>query len=145
MADPDALRSLLAERGLGKRVRVLEPVPPADVLDALREFDVGLIFDRPQSRNSDLSVPNKLFEYLMAGLAVVAPRLETIGPLVDDEGVGLTYDPQQADGLAATLERLAGDRAALAEMRRRARELAVSRLNAEAAADVLAQAWGRAG
>jgi glycogen synthase len=144
MADPNALRSLLAERGLAERVRVLEPVPPADVLDALREFDVGLIFDRPQSRNSDLSVPNKLFEYLMAGLAVVAPRLETIGPLVDDEGVGLTYDPQQADGLATTLERLAGDRAALAEMRRRARELAVSRLNAEAASDVLAEAWGRA-
>jgi glycosyltransferase involved in cell wall biosynthesis len=145
MADPNALRRLLDERGLGERVRVLDPVPPTAVLDALREFDVGLIFDRPQSRNSDLSVPNKFFEYLMAGLAVVAPRLETIGPLVDGEGVGLTYDPRERDGLAAALERLAADRGALAEMQRRARELALSRLNAEAAKDALARAWGRAG
>ncbi|MGH3102753.1 MAG: glycosyltransferase [Gaiellaceae bacterium] len=141
MADPGALRTAIQRRGLAERVRVLEPVPPASVLDALREFEVGLIFDRPQSRNSELSVPNKFFEYLMAGLAVVAPHLETLGPLVTGEEIGLTYDPHTPDALRATLERLAADRPALAAMRARARALALTRLNAEVAADVLAEAW----
>lgn len=141
LADPHRLRETVAARGLEGRVRVLDPVPPSQVLDALTEFEVGLVFDRPQSRNIELSMPNKVFEYLMAGLAVVAPRLESLGPLLDEERVGLTYDPGRPDGLVRALERLAGDRELLAELRRRARTLALDRLNAEAAAGVLAAAW----
>jgi glycosyltransferase involved in cell wall biosynthesis len=111
------------------------------VLEALSGFDVGLIFDRPQTRNSALSTPNKLFEYLMAGLAVVAPYLETLGPLVVGEGVGATYDPDRPDALRPTLEALARDPEGVDEMRHRARELAMRRLNAEAAAETLAKAW----
>jgi glycosyltransferase involved in cell wall biosynthesis len=149
LADPEGLRESVAARGLNGRVRVLEPVPPDGVLDALSEFEVGVLFDRPQSRNSELSLPNKLFEYLMAGLAIVAPRLESLGPLLEEERIGLTFEPGRPDDLARTLERLAGDRGLLTELRRRARELALTRLNAEAAAGTLAAAWegtgGRSG
>jgi glycosyltransferase involved in cell wall biosynthesis len=141
MARPEALRETIARNGLEDRVTVLDPVPPDDVLEALRGFDVGVIFDRPTSRNSELSVPNKFFEYLMAGLAVVAPHLETIGPLVVQERIGTTYAPREPDGLARALERLAADPDALVEMRRRARELATSRLNADAAEQVLQAVW----
>ena len=141
LADPELLRAEIAQRGLAERVRVLEPVPPDEVLDALREFEVGVVFDRPRTRNSELSVPNKFFEYLMAGLAVVTPHLETLGPLVTESEIGLTYDPQTPDALRTTLERLASDRPALELMRDRARRLALTRLNAEAAAETLAVAW----
>jgi glycogen(starch) synthase len=144
LADVESLRRTIAHRGLGERVRVLEPVDPADVLEALLEFEVGILFDRPHTRNAELSMPNKLFEYLMAGLAVVSPHLETIGPLLEQERVGLTYPPSDRGALPATLERLARDRPLLEELRRRARELAMTRLNADVAADTLAEAW-RAG
>jgi glycosyltransferase involved in cell wall biosynthesis len=141
LADPHALRETIASRGLADRVRILDPVPPDAVIQALSEFEVGLIFDRPQSRNSELSMPNKLFEYLMAGLAVVAPNLESLGPLVAQEGVGVTFDPAEPGALRNVLEQLAADRSGLSAMRRAARELALTRLNAEAGADVLAAAW----
>ncbi|MDQ5820803.1 MAG: glycosyltransferase, partial [Actinomycetota bacterium] len=129
-------------RGLGDRVDVLEPLPPHRIADGLRDFEVGLIFDRPLTRNAELSLPNKLFEYLMAGLAVVAPRLPGLVRVVEDEGVGLTYTPGRPRELGEVLERLAHDRPKLAELRRRARRLAVERYNAEAQAPVLAEAWG---
>jgi glycosyltransferase involved in cell wall biosynthesis len=141
LAEPAALREAIERRGLTGRVHVLEPVPPGRVLEALRDFEVGLVFDRPRTRNSELSVPNKFFEYLMAGLAVVTPHLETLGPLVTENGIGLTYEPGSPDALPATLERLAADRGAVREMRARARELALTRLNADVAADTLAAAW----
>jgi glycogen synthase len=144
LADPNRLRATVAERGLADRVRVLEPVDPPHVLPALLEFEVGILFDRPMTRNGELSMPNKLFEYLMAGLAVVAPRLETVGPLLEQERVGLTYEPNDREGLPATLERLADDRSLLEELRRRARELAMTRLNADVAAETLSAAWGEA-
>jgi glycosyltransferase involved in cell wall biosynthesis len=141
MADPRRLREELASLGIAERVRIADPVPPAEVLAALAEFDVGLIFDRPRTRNSDLSAPNKFYEYLMAGLAVVAPHLETLGPLIVESGIGRTYDPQRPDELPRVLQALAGDRDAVAEMKRRSRALALDRLNAEAAAETLLHAW----
>jgi glycogen(starch) synthase len=141
LVDPRELRETVAARALRGRVKVLEPVPPDRVLDALAEFEVGLIFDRPQSRNSELSLPNKLFEYLMAGLAVVAPRLESLGPLLEGERVGVTFEPGDLDGLIRSLERLAADRELVSELRRRARALALDQMNADVAADTLAAAW----
>jgi glycogen(starch) synthase len=142
MADPARLRAEIDRRGLADRVRVADPLPPSEALAALNEFDVGLIFDRPRTRNSDLSVPNKLFEYLMAGLAVVAPHLETLGPFITEERIGRTYDPYRPEELQRMLEELARDRPALAEAQARSRALALDRLNAESAAATLAEAWG---
>jgi glycogen(starch) synthase len=143
LADPEELRAAVESRGLGDRVRVLEPVPPADVLEALRDFEVGVIFDRPLSRNSELTLPNKLFEYLMAGLAVVVPRLETIGPFIEREDVGVAFEPGRLEDMARALAELAADRPRLLQIRERALELARSRLNAETQAKTLRQAWGR--
>jgi glycosyltransferase involved in cell wall biosynthesis len=142
LVDVEELRAVVARVGVGDRVQVLDPVDPSDVLDALLEFEVGILFDRPRTRNGELSMPNKLFEYLMAGLAVVAPRLESIGPLLEQERVGLTYPPDDADGLPAMLTQLSQDRHLLEELRRRARDLAMTRLNADAAVPVLQEAWG---
>ncbi len=144
MADPVRLRAEIERRGLTDRVHVADPLPPDEALAALTAFDVGVIFDRPRTRNSDLSVPNKLFEYLMAGLAVVAPHLETLGPFITEERVGRTYDPHRPDELPRVLEELAADRAGLAEAQARARALALGRLNAESATATLVQAWSGA-
>ena len=140
--DPDELRADVRRRGLGDHVAVGEPVPVSDMVAALRPFEVGLVIDRPVSRNNELGFPNKLFEYLMAGLAVAVPHLPTMGPFVEREQVGVTYEPGRPELLAARLRHLAADRALLLELRRRARAAALGRYNAEAQAGALAQAWG---
>lgn len=140
--DAGSLRARVAARGLDRLVRVLEPVPAADLVSALRGFDVGLIINRPVTRNDELVFPNKLFEYMMAGLAVVAPRLPALAPFVEREGVGLTYAPGDPADLARALNELAADRSRLAEMQRRARAAAEERYNAEAQVPVLLEAWG---
>ena len=69
-----------------RRVDVDDPCRPT-VVTALHGYHVGLLFDRPLTRNAELSAPNKLFEYLMAGLAVVrvVPGLLWL----EDERLGL--------------------------------------------------------
>jgi glycosyltransferase involved in cell wall biosynthesis len=138
--DSGELREVVAARGLSESTSVLEPVTPDAAVDALRDFEVGLIFDRPQSRNIELSAPNKLYEYLMAGLAIVAPRLPGLTPLVEGEGVGVTFEPGRPEALRAALADLARDRPRVEEMRLRAHRLALERLNAESGADALAAA-----
>ncbi|MEP6977199.1 MAG: glycosyltransferase [Thermoleophilia bacterium] len=138
----DELRAEIVRRGLAERVDVLPPVAPDGLMDALRGLEVGVIFDRPQSRNSELSLPNKLFEYLMAGLAVVAPRLPGNASIVEGEGVGRAFDAGSPEALGRVLEELAADRDALVELRRRAHRLAVERYNAGTQSTALAAAWG---
>lgn len=117
----------------------LSPVPPREMVSALAGFDVGIVIDRPDTENARLALPNKLFEYLMAGLAVVVPDAPAMAELVRREGVGVVYRP---GGLGEALAALAADRPALDEMRRRARMAAVERYNAEAQRPALYEAWG---
>lgn len=140
--DRDTLRYDVAAHGLAGLVCVLDPVEPDRLVTALGEFDVGLVINRPVTRNDELVFPNKLFEYMMAGLAVVVPRLPALGPFVEHEGVGLTYTPGDPTDLARALDELAADRPRLAEMQRRARAAALARYNAEAQEPKLLEAWG---
>ena len=112
------------------------------LVEAAAAFHVGLVINRPVTRNDELVLPNKLFEYLMAGLAVVVPRLPGLAPLVEGEGIGLTYEPGRPEKLGAALTELAQDDARLAEMRARARVFALDRFNAESQLCVLLEAWG---
>src|SRR3954447_22268606 len=141
-ADADALRRRADELGLGGRVTVAEPVAATELIGALRPFEVGLIIDRPVTRNNELAFPNKLFEYMMAGLAVAAPRLPALAPFVDGEQIGVLFEPGDPADLGRGLSRLAADRHTLRELRARARRLAETRYNADAQAPALAAAWG---
>lgn len=141
-ADREALGAEIAARGLDGRVRVAAPVNPDELVAALAPFEVGVIINRPVTRNDELVFPNKLFEYLMAGLAVVVPAVPGLTPLLEAEAIGVTFEPGSPEGLGRSLAELAGDRSRLADLRSRARALALERLNAETQREQLARAWG---
>lgn len=122
-------------------VTMAEPAESDALVEAAASFHVGLVINRPLTRNDELVLPNKLFEYLMAGLAVVVPRLPGLASLVEGEAIGLTYEPGRPELLGAALTELARDHATLAAMRARARQLALERFNAEAQLPVLVEAW----
>jgi glycosyltransferase involved in cell wall biosynthesis len=129
--DPAALREAVAARGLESCVHIAEAVQPAELVAALDDFDVGLVIDRPITLNVAYALPNKLFEYLMAGLAVVVPALPAMGRLVEEREVGLTFEPGSPKSLADSLQRLADDRALLSRLQERAAAAAHDDLNAE--------------
>jgi len=137
-ADPAALREAAAHL---PNVEVAEPVPPDRLVEALRGHDVGLVINRPVTRNDELVFPNKLFEYLMAGLAVAVPRLPGMTPLVEGEGLGVTYEPGRPDELGRELAALARDPERLVRLREAARRRALERYNAESQRDALAKIW----
>ena len=68
--------------------------------------------------------PLKIFEYMAAGLPVVAPAIDGLKRLVEDGREGILYDPDDPNALARTLERLT-DPAVRARLGAAARERAV--------------------
>ena len=140
-ADTERLERVIAERGMKDRVSLLRPVAPDRLREALIGQDVGLILQRPITPNDGLASPNKLFEYMLAGLAVVAPDLPALASIVGGEGAGLLYAAGDARSLADAVRTIAHDRPLLDRLRRRARALALERYNAEAQRPVLRRAW----
>jgi glycosyltransferase involved in cell wall biosynthesis len=137
----DVLRTEVAARGLSDRVRVVEPVSPDRLVEVLAEFDAGIIINRPVTQNDELVLPNKLFEYMMAGVVPVVPRLPALTPIVEGERIGVVFEPARPDLLGAALSELAADPARVSELGTRARRLALERYNAERQAELLTAVW----
>jgi glycosyltransferase involved in cell wall biosynthesis len=67
-----------AETRAPGRVIFEQPVDPDGIVDAIRRFDVGIIILQPHSFNNECALPNKLFEYLHAGLAVIYSKVSAL-------------------------------------------------------------------
>jgi glycogen synthase len=118
------LRSIVEERRLQHVVRFEEAVPMSDVVTAASASDIGVIPYKPVCLNNRFSTPNKLFEYMNAGVAVAASDLPEIARIVRGEQIGALFDPMDPTSIANAINELASDRQRLAEMRRRSRRAA---------------------
>ncbi|NBC17673.1 MAG: glycosyltransferase [Bacteroidetes bacterium] len=106
------LQQHVTREGLGDRVRFLDPVPPDDLLPVTASADVGITLLEDTCLNHRFALPNKLFEYLMAGLPVLASDLPEIRSVVDGHEVGLLVDPSDRRALVDALRRLVRDASA---------------------------------
>jgi glycosyltransferase involved in cell wall biosynthesis len=92
--------------------------------------------------NNTLSLPNKLFDYVQAGLAVVASDLVELARFVHSNAVGLVFSPGNTTGILTTLDALAADPGRLAKMRLASRA-AATRFNWENERTKLIDAYER--
>lgn len=108
LGDPEpgyaaGLRRLIAQRNLGERVRLLPSVPLEDLLAHTAEADVGVTLLQDTCLNHRLALPNKLFEYIAAGVPVVAAALPETQRLVETHGVGWCVAPDDPIAVAGAL------------------------------------------
>lgn len=107
-------------RSLGAPVHFLDPVEPHRIRGVLSGADAGLTLLEDSCLNHRLALPNKLFDYLAAGLPVLASPLPEISRIVSLHSVGLLADPRDERGLAETMRSMTLDPARRAEWRRSA-------------------------
>src|SRR5439155_10191173 len=106
---------------LGRSVFFLDAVAEAELVAAAAEAEIGIVPYRPLIINDRLSCPNKLSQYLHAGLMVIANDLPYVKSVLTDAQAGLFYNSANLDTLAAVVHRIADD----PELLRRSRENAL--------------------
>jgi glycosyltransferase involved in cell wall biosynthesis len=117
-----ALEEMVRNRGLTELVRFFGPIPNDELLYYTATADVGLCVIQGESLSYRWSLPNKLFEYLMAGIPVVASDYEEMGRVVREEGVGAVCDPADPASIAAAVSEIIDHPEAEARCRAAARE-----------------------
>lgn len=128
--DPGYLRSLkqVAQKRAPGRVLFRRPVRPHQIVSAVAEYDIGLCVIQPRTYNTLMMLPNKLFEYVQAGLAVCVGPSPAMVDIVQSYDLGICSPSFAPEIVAAMLNRLTVQD--IEEMRQASRRAAV-RLNAD--------------
>jgi glycosyltransferase involved in cell wall biosynthesis len=108
---------LRAEPGWA-RVDYLGQVGREAVRDVMARSRAGLVTLLPMPSYQD-SLPIKMFEYMSAGLPVVASNFPLWRDIVEGPGCGLCVDPLDVVAIASALQRVVDDEALAADMGRR--------------------------
>ncbi|MCX6163714.1 MAG: capsular biosynthesis protein [Ignavibacteriae bacterium] len=79
----DKLIDLVKDNG---RVNIIPPVEMKDIIEKINKYDIGLFLLPPTNCNYDYALPNKLFEFIQARLAIA------IGPSPEMSSIVKKYD-----------------------------------------------------
>jgi glycosyltransferase involved in cell wall biosynthesis len=102
----DSLRALIAG---DQRITLHPPVRPDELVDTLHGYDVGLFSLPPLTPNHRLMLPNKIFDYIQARLAVVFSSAVETDRLINEHELGPIAPDPSAEALRATLAPLTED------------------------------------
>lgn len=101
------LAKYVMENYLQKKVTFTGRVPYARLLEITSSADVGLCLFEPVSISYEYALPNKLFEYIMAGIPTIATDLPQIRTIIMKEKIGLIVDKElRVNDIIAKIEEM---------------------------------------
>ncbi len=116
-----AIAEQIEREGVSDRVKLLPAVPYAELLDWTASADLGLnVLPPDYSPSIRYCLPNKLFEYLMAGVPVLTSPLEAVVDVLRTYGAGSVVASLDPDVVARAINGMLADPDMLAQMRRNA-------------------------
>ena len=107
--EKDFLNKKIAEYGLHNAIRRTGWLPYERVESAISQGDIGIIFMEPTENNMLAGPPNKLFNYMKLGLAVVSVDLPETTRIVMETKCGMIVRERDSANLARTLSLLVED------------------------------------
>ncbi|HEX3643742.1 MAG TPA: glycosyltransferase [Ktedonobacteraceae bacterium] len=126
------LEALIASEGVADRVKIIPPVPYAELLDWTSSADIGINVASPDySLNVRCFLPNKFFEYLMSGVPVLTSSLEAMVEVINTYDVGQVLPSLEPADIGEAINKMLADPAALARMSRNGLEATKNEFNWE--------------
>jgi len=91
------IKRIIDEIGVSNQVYKSEPVPYQELAEWTVSADAGLCYIEPLTESLRLALPNKLFEYAMAGIPVICSDLPQMAPIVNEFGSGIVLENQASE------------------------------------------------
>jgi glycosyltransferase involved in cell wall biosynthesis len=103
------LKKQMNGENLGERVIFLPKMPYEQLMQYTEKADLGISLDKPSSLNYLFSLPNKLFDYIMAGTPVLVSDLPELRRIVDKYKVGMITKNHDPAHIAACIKQMLSD------------------------------------
>lgn len=91
---------IILDRHLEKKIAILPAVPPEEILSAVKEADLGLALTQKASLSFYYSSPNKIFQYLAAGVPILGSSFPEFKKIIIDHQIGETVNPSHPKDIA---------------------------------------------
>lgn len=94
---------------LGPTVVIKDPVPAVDLVQVLRDYDVGLHVIPANSFNNRHALPNKFFDFVQARLGLIIGPSPEMRRYVEEWGMGAVANDFDAESVTSVLDSLTPD------------------------------------
>ena len=105
----NALGQLIVQTASNIEIEIAPPVPYSKLMETARESDIGLMLLNNKSVHNKYALPNKLFEYMMAGLAVIVSDVPDMAEIVTNYNTGKVVKSLDPHVIAAQINALTAD------------------------------------
>jgi glycosyltransferase involved in cell wall biosynthesis len=96
----DYLKSLAAE---DKRIRFLPAIKSSEIVPFINQYDIGVFLLPPVNFNYANTLPNKLFDFIQARLAIAVGPTPEMAEIVDEYEIGVVAEDFTPQALAKKL------------------------------------------
>jgi glycosyltransferase involved in cell wall biosynthesis len=107
--DLENIKREVAKRKLEDRVRFIDKLPFRELQQYTAVADVGVSLDKPLHLNYAYSLPNKLFDYIHAGLPVLVSDLPELRRIVEGYNLGRVVNRVEPREIATALQEMFSD------------------------------------
>lgn len=105
-SEPGCIERLQERAASVPAVRFRDPVPYAQLVGTVAEYDMSLVVFPATTFNLEHSLPNKLFEAVQARTGVIVGPSPDMAALVREHGIGVVADGADAASLRTALAQL---------------------------------------
>ncbi|OFY63517.1 MAG: hypothetical protein A2Y71_12215 [Bacteroidetes bacterium RBG_13_42_15] len=102
---------------LGGRIRFIPKLPWPEMMRYTKTADAGLTLDKETNLNYRFILPNKLFDYISAGIPVIASRRIEVEKIVLGNNCGIIIPEITPQEISNAIKKLRDDRALLNKLK----------------------------
>jgi glycosyltransferase involved in cell wall biosynthesis len=99
------LKELAKKENLEDKVRFISRLPYEQMMQYTMNADLGITVDKPTSLNYKFSLPNKIFDYIRAGIPILASDLVEVARIIDKYKVGLIISDVEPKIIASAIQK----------------------------------------
>lgn len=103
------LRETVNKYNLGSKVFFKPRMPYREMMQFTMASDIGLTLDKDTNLNYRFSLPNKIFDYIHAGIPVLASRLPEVEKVITTYDIGTFIDSHDPEHIAKKLQSVLND------------------------------------
>ena len=126
----DVMKQKVMENNISDRVIFIPKLSWENMMRYTKGADVGISIDKDTNLNYYFSLPNKLFEYISAGLAVITSALPEVKKMVEDNRCGIVLNTSSPEEISRSIKILRDDRQLLYDLKKNSR-IASEKINWE--------------
>lgn len=103
------LKETVAKNHWEDRVKFFPRMPYQKMMAITQLAELGFTLDKDTNLNYRFSLPNKLFDYIQAGVPIVASHLTEIERIITDYNIGTFIENHDPETIASTIQKALND------------------------------------